>query len=101
MLLDEQCALWIEWHNAKHVIPQYTLYLVNARVFLDLTKERLQRMRDDVWESSLTNRFDVVSYNLFVSMASLNSANSFANFDMERIMTLAKYYPDEYGKLKL
>nr|XP_009626664.1 uncharacterized protein LOC104117324 [Nicotiana tomentosiformis] len=130
--------------------------IVNAMIFLDLTKERLQQMRDEGWESlmdevylfctkhdilvpnmeefyipekskcrpssvtyshhlrvepfytvmdlqlhELNSRFDVVSDNLLLGMASLNLANSFANFDKERIMTLAKYYPDEFGKLKL
>ncbi|XP_016488612.1 uncharacterized protein LOC107808604 [Nicotiana tabacum] len=46
-------------------------------------------------------RFDVVSSNLLLGMASLNPANSFANFDKERIMILAKHYPDEFGELKL
>ncbi|XP_019223336.1 PREDICTED: uncharacterized protein LOC109205114 [Nicotiana attenuata] len=130
--------------------------IVNAMVFLDITKERLQGMRDKGWEplmdevylfcakhdilvpkmeefyipgkskhrpSSVTyshhlrvelfyavidlqllelnSRFDVVSSNLLLGMASLNPANSFANFDKERIMTLAKHYPDEFGELKL
>nr|XP_016444386.1 PREDICTED: zinc finger MYM-type protein 1-like [Nicotiana tabacum] len=130
--------------------------IVNAMIFLDLTKERLQEMRDEGWKSlmdelylfctkhdilvpnmeefyipgkskcrpssvtyshhlrvelfytvidlqlqELNRRFDVVSSNLLLGMASLNPANSFANFDKERIMTLAKYYPDEFGELKL
>uniref|UniRef100_A0A1S4C3E3 HAT C-terminal dimerisation domain-containing protein n=1 Tax=Nicotiana tabacum TaxID=4097 RepID=A0A1S4C3E3_TOBAC len=66
--------------------------IVNAMVFLYLTKERLQE---------LNNRFDVVSGNLLLGMASLNPVNSFANFDKEKIITLAKYYPDEFGELKL
>ncbi|XP_070039441.1 uncharacterized protein [Nicotiana tomentosiformis] len=79
--------------------------IVNAMIFLDLTKEMLQQMRDEGWESlideELNSRFDVVSDNLLLGMASLNPANSFANFDKERIMTLAKYYPDKFGELKL
>ncbi|XP_019233816.1 PREDICTED: uncharacterized protein LOC109214363 [Nicotiana attenuata] len=130
--------------------------IVNAMVFLDNTKERLQEMRDKGWEplmdkvylfcakhdilvpkmeefyipgkskrrpSSVTysphlrvelfyavidlqllelnSRFDVMSSNLLLGMASLNPANSFANFDKERIITLAKHYPDEFGELKL
>ncbi|XP_070031455.1 uncharacterized protein [Nicotiana tomentosiformis] len=129
--------------------------IVNAMVFLDITKERLQEMRDGGWEplidevssfcanyyilvpkmeefyipgkstrrpSSVTyshhlraelfyavidlqflelnSHFDVVSNNLLLGMATLNPANSFANFDKERIMTLAKHYPDEFGELK-
>ncbi|XP_070029585.1 uncharacterized protein [Nicotiana sylvestris] len=130
--------------------------IVNAMIFLDLTKERLQEMRDEGWKSlmdelylfctkhdilvpnmeefyipgkskcrpssvtyshhlrvelfytvidlqlqELNRRFNVVSSNLLLGMASLNPANPFANFDKERIMTLAKYYPDEFGELKL
>nr|XP_009793607.1 PREDICTED: zinc finger MYM-type protein 1-like [Nicotiana sylvestris] len=130
--------------------------IVNAMIFLNLTKERLQQMRDEGWKplmdevylfctkhdilvpnmkefyipgkskrkpssvtyshhlrvehfytvidlqvKELNRRFDVVSGNLLLGMASLNPANSFANFDKERIMTLAKYYPDEFGELKL
>nr|XP_016511686.1 PREDICTED: uncharacterized protein LOC107828822 [Nicotiana tabacum] len=87
-------------------------------VFLDLTKERLQVMREDGWVSlmdevssfcakhdivlqELNNHFDVMSGNLLLGMANLNPVNSFANFDKEKIMTLAKYYPDEFGELKL
>nr|XP_009780052.1 PREDICTED: uncharacterized protein LOC104229163 [Nicotiana sylvestris] len=49
----------------------------------------------------LKSRFEVVSSNLLLGMGSLNLANSFANFDKERVMTLAKYYPDEFSELKL
>nr|XP_016445261.1 PREDICTED: uncharacterized protein LOC107770466 [Nicotiana tabacum] len=130
--------------------------IANAMIFLDLTKERLQQMKNEGWKSlmdevslfcakhdilvpnmeefyipgkskrrpssvtyshhlcvglfytviylqlqELKSRFDVVSGNLLLGMASLNPANSFANFDKERIITLAKYYPDEFGELKL
>ncbi|XP_075087897.1 uncharacterized protein LOC107822487 [Nicotiana tabacum] len=109
--------------------------IVNAMIFLNLTKDRLQQMRNEGWKSlmdevslfcakhdilvpnmeefyipgkskrrpssELNSHFDVVSGNLLLGMASLNPANSFANFDKERIMTLAKYYPDEFGELKL
>ncbi|XP_075085085.1 uncharacterized protein LOC142168318 [Nicotiana tabacum] len=125
----------------------------NAMVFLDLTKERLQVMREDGCVSlmdevssiyakhdivvpnmkefyipgkskrrpstvtyshhlrvdlfysvidlqlqELNSRFDIVSGNLLLGMVSLNPVNSFANFDKEKIMTLAKYYPDEFGE---
>ncbi|XP_009616572.1 uncharacterized protein [Nicotiana tomentosiformis] len=130
--------------------------IVNAMVFLDLTKERLQVMREDGWVSlmdevssfcakhdivvpnmeefyipgkskrrpstvtyshhlrvdlfysvidlqlqELNSHFDIVSGNLLLGMASLNPVNSFTNFDKEKIMILAKYYPDEFGELKL
>ncbi|KAG5581378.1 hypothetical protein H5410_052005 [Solanum commersonii] len=130
--------------------------IVNAMIFLDITKKRLQLLRDDGWESlmnevsllcdkheilvpkmdefyiprkskrkscsvtythhlhvelfyviidlqlqELNSRFDVVSGNLLLGMTSLNSVNAFANFDKEKIMILAKHYPDEFGEPKL
>ncbi|XP_049397208.1 uncharacterized protein LOC125861330 [Solanum stenotomum] len=130
--------------------------IVNAMIFLDITKKRLQLLRDDGWESlmnevslfcdkheilipkmgesyipgkskrkscsvtyshhlrveifyatndlqlqELNNRFDVVSGNLLLGMASLNPVNVFANFGKEKIMILAKHYPDEFGEPKL
>ncbi|XP_055833036.1 uncharacterized protein LOC129902033 isoform X2 [Solanum dulcamara] len=55
----------------------------------------------DLQLQELNNLFDVVSGNLLLGMASLNPAPAFANFDKEKIMTLAKRYPDEFGELKL
>ncbi|XP_016578832.1 zinc finger MYM-type protein 1-like [Capsicum annuum] len=128
----------------------------NAMIFLDITKTRLQLLRDDGWDAlmnevrefcdkheilvpkmddfyppekskrrpssvtyshhlhvellyaiidlqlqELNNRFDVVSGNLLIGMTSLNLSNTFANFDKEKIMILAKHYPDEFGESKL
>nr|XP_016447447.1 PREDICTED: zinc finger MYM-type protein 1-like [Nicotiana tabacum] len=55
----------------------------------------------DVQLQELNDRFDVVSSDLLLGMASLNPVNSFANFDKGRIMTLAKYYPNEFDELTL
>ncbi|XP_016465470.1 uncharacterized protein LOC107788308 [Nicotiana tabacum] len=130
--------------------------IVNAVEFLNITKKRLQEMRESGWESllnnissfcvmhdilipkmdesyfpgkskrkssgvcyshylrvdifyvvidaqlqELNNRFDVVSSDLLLGMVSLNPANSFANFDKGRIMTLAKYYPNEFDEVQI
>lgn len=129
--------------------------IVNAVVFLDITKKRLQDMRETGWKSllddvssfcdrhdilipkmdesyfpgkskrksnvcyshhlrveifcvvidvqlqELNERFDVVSSDLLLGMASLSPVNSFANFDKDRIMTLAKCYPNEFDKFQL
>ncbi|XP_047251345.1 uncharacterized protein LOC124886568 [Capsicum annuum] len=50
----------------------------------------------------LNDPFDVVSSDLLLGMGSLNPFNSFSNFDKDRIMTLAKCYPNEFddGKLR-
>ncbi|XP_019229521.1 PREDICTED: zinc finger MYM-type protein 1-like [Nicotiana attenuata] len=44
----------------------------------------------------LNYRFDVVTSDLLLGMASLNPVDSFANFDEDRIMKLAEYYPSEF-----
>nr|XP_009604090.1 uncharacterized protein LOC104098938 [Nicotiana tomentosiformis] len=74
--------------------PSSVTYSYHLRVELFYTLIDLQLQE-------LNNHFDVVNGNLLLGMASLNPTNSFANFDKERIMTLAKYYPNEFGELKL
>ncbi|KAG5630513.1 hypothetical protein H5410_002230 [Solanum commersonii] len=49
----------------------------------------------------LNNSFGVMSGNLLLCMTSLNSANAFADFNKEKIMTVAKHYPNEFGEPKL
>ncbi|KAG5572535.1 hypothetical protein H5410_062301 [Solanum commersonii] len=120
--------------------------IVNAMGLLDLSKKRLQMMREDEWDSmmdevslfcgkhgisipkmnedysngkskrkrsnisylhhfrvevfyavidlalqELNNRFDVVTSDLLLGMASLSPVDSFANFHKDRIMKLAEY----------
>ncbi|XP_009613945.2 uncharacterized protein [Nicotiana tomentosiformis] len=55
----------------------------------------------DVQLQELNERFDVVSSDLLLGMASLSPVNSFTNFDKDRIMTLAKCYPNEFDKFQL
>ncbi|XP_047249860.1 uncharacterized protein LOC124885663 [Capsicum annuum] len=55
----------------------------------------------DVQLQELNDRFDIVSSDLLLGMGSLNSVNNFSNFDKGRIMTLAKYYPNEFDDEKL
>ncbi|XP_047264527.1 uncharacterized protein LOC107865322 [Capsicum annuum] len=56
----------------------------------------------DVQLQNLKDHFNVVSSDLLLGMGSLNPVNSFSNFDKDRIITLAKYYPNEFddGKLR-
>ncbi|KAH0758109.1 hypothetical protein KY290_021602 [Solanum tuberosum] len=130
--------------------------IVNAMGLLDLSKKRLQMMREDEWDSmmdgvslfcgkhgisipkmnegysngkskrkrsiisylhhfrvevfyavidlalqELNNRFDVVTSDLLLGMASLSPVDSFANFHKDRIMKLAEYYPSEFGDKEL
>ncbi|KAG5600467.1 hypothetical protein H5410_031837 [Solanum commersonii] len=130
--------------------------IVNAMGLLDLSKKRLQMMREDQWDSmmdevslfcgkygisipkmnedysngkskrkrsnisylhhfrvevfyavidlglqELNNRFDMVTNDLLLGMASLSPVDSFANFHKDRIMKLAEYYPSEFADKEL
>ncbi|XP_075092169.1 uncharacterized protein LOC142172452 [Nicotiana tabacum] len=50
----------------------------------------------DLHFQELNRRFDALSTDLLLGMASLNPVNSFGNFDKNRIMRLAEYYPNEF-----
>nr|XP_016467831.1 PREDICTED: uncharacterized protein LOC107790417 [Nicotiana tabacum] len=81
--------------------------IVNAMRLLDLANIRLQTMRESEFEflmnelHELNSRFDVMTSDLLLGMACLNPIDSFANFDKDRIMKLAKYYPSEFDDNKL
>ncbi|XP_027767933.1 uncharacterized protein LOC114074273 [Solanum pennellii] len=55
----------------------------------------------DVQLQELNDRFDVMSSDLLLGMGSLNSINSFSNFDKGKITTLAKCYPSECDDRKI
>ncbi|KAH0673114.1 hypothetical protein KY284_024201 [Solanum tuberosum] len=102
--------------------------IVNAMGLLNLSKKRLQTMRESGLESLMDEvssfcgkhdilvpemtedyprskraqyHFDVVTSDLLLGMASLNPVDSFANFSKSRIMKLAEYYKSEFGENEL
>ncbi|XP_009768121.2 uncharacterized protein [Nicotiana sylvestris] len=55
----------------------------------------------DLEFQELNDRFDVVTTDLLLGMASLSPVDSFSNFDKDKIMKLAGYYSSEFGDNKL
>ncbi|XP_047256022.1 uncharacterized protein LOC124888778 [Capsicum annuum] len=51
----------------------------------------------DLQLGELNSRFDKVNIDLLLGMASLSPDNSFVNYDKNRIIKLATYYPDEFS----
>ncbi|XP_047256215.1 uncharacterized protein LOC124888971 [Capsicum annuum] len=143
-------------NELSKILPKKVQDIVNDMEFLNISKKRLQDMRENRWKSllddvssfcdshgilipkldepyfpgksklkcldvcyshhlrveifcavidvqlqELNNHFDVVSSDLLLGMGSLNPVNSFFNFDKDRIMTLAKCYPNEFDDGKL
>ncbi|KAH0681950.1 hypothetical protein KY289_019702 [Solanum tuberosum] len=89
---------------------------------LDLSKKRLQMMREDEWDSMMdevslfcgkhgisipkmnedySNGNSKLTSDLLLGMASLCPVDSFANFHKDRIMKLAEYYPSKLGDKEL
>ncbi|XP_070049021.1 uncharacterized protein [Nicotiana tomentosiformis] len=65
---------------------------LRVEIFCVVIEVKLQELND--W-------FDVVNSNLLLGNTSLNPVNSFANYDKGRIMTLAKYYPNEFDEVRI
>ncbi|XP_009793096.2 uncharacterized protein LOC107775545 [Nicotiana tabacum] len=55
----------------------------------------------DLQLSELNSRFSEVNTSLLLGMASLSPDDSFANYDKNKIMKLATYYPNEFPASKL
>ncbi|XP_070015770.1 uncharacterized protein [Nicotiana sylvestris] len=55
----------------------------------------------DLQLHELNSHFDVVTSDLLLGMACLNPIDLFANYDKDRIMKLAEYYPNEFDDNKL
>ncbi|XP_016558979.2 uncharacterized protein LOC107858720 [Capsicum annuum] len=55
----------------------------------------------DLQLSDLNNHFSEVNTDLLLGMDSLSSENNFTNYDKEKIMNLATYYPNEFSASKL
>ncbi|XP_075101844.1 uncharacterized protein LOC142177271 [Nicotiana tabacum] len=106
------------------ILQKRDQYIVNTIEFLNITKKRLQDMREIGWESlldvvssfcdmhnilipkmdesyfpgkskrkfsELNDHFDAVSSDLLLGMASLNTANSFTNFDKDEANLVETY----------
>ncbi|XP_049414803.1 uncharacterized protein LOC125877602 [Solanum stenotomum] len=55
----------------------------------------------DLQLQELNNRFDVVTSDLLLGMASLNPVDSFANFSKSRIIKSTEYYKNDFGDNEL
>ncbi|XP_023736054.1 uncharacterized protein LOC111883960 [Lactuca sativa] len=55
----------------------------------------------DLQLQELKNRFDEVSMDLLVNMATLSPVDDFKSFDKEKVIALAKLYPSEFSSVEL
>ncbi|KAL4625418.1 hypothetical protein ACB092_05G024200 [Castanea dentata] len=84
--------------------------IVNAMKLVDISKQRLQVMRDDGWNSlleevsafceknnidELNSRFE--NFELLLCVACLNPDNLFSAFSKEKLIRLAQFYPSDFS----
>ncbi|KAK4559753.1 hypothetical protein RGQ29_008794 [Quercus rubra] len=110
----------VEARSIIRSILSFEFDIVNAMDLVKVFKQRLQVMREDEWESLLTetnlhhyrvelfytvidmqlqelnNRFSEANTDLLLCMACLNPSNSFVAFDKEKLIRLAKFYPFDF-----
>nr|XP_009600790.2 zinc finger MYM-type protein 1-like [Nicotiana tomentosiformis] len=81
----------------------------NAILLVEVAKRRLQKLREEEWDSlidkiidwqvqELNARFNEVTTNLLVGVACLNRVDSFSSFDINKILRMAELYPDDFDE---
>ncbi|PIN08128.1 Tam3-transposase (Ac family) [Handroanthus impetiginosus] len=79
--------------KSRRKVAEYTvLHHYHIEVFYKVIDWQLQE---------LNNRFNEVTSDLLHGMACLSPSQSFANFDLEKIMRLAALYPDDFTEYDL
>uniref|UniRef100_A0A0D3BHK8 TTF-type domain-containing protein n=1 Tax=Brassica oleracea var. oleracea TaxID=109376 RepID=A0A0D3BHK8_BRAOL len=96
--------------NLSLTLQQKDQDILNAMSLVGSTKRELQKLRDDGWDllmakvasiQEFNDRFTEVTTDLLICMAALSPVDSFHGFDKEKLVRLAKLYPDDssYGEL--
>lgn len=78
----------------------------SPRFYLDQTND--DHFRREVYigvidkiSQELNNRFDEVNMELLICMAALNPSNSFASYDAQKVLKLAKFYPKDISSMDI
>ncbi|XP_026431822.1 uncharacterized protein LOC113329067 [Papaver somniferum] len=90
--------------------------IVNAMKLITVCKERLQLMRDEDWDSMLSevssffinmqllelnNRFKETNTELLLSVAFLSPIDSFSAFDKDKLIRFSRFYPRDFSPTQL
>ncbi|PIN22362.1 hypothetical protein CDL12_04927 [Handroanthus impetiginosus] len=86
--------------------------IVNAMKLVKISKDQLQKMREEKWDSLLieafsfymqlqepNDQFDEVNTELLCCVDCLNPNNSFEAFDKQKLIRLAKFYLHDFSSL--
>ncbi|XP_047267544.1 uncharacterized protein LOC124897962 [Capsicum annuum] len=82
--------------------------IANAMILVKVSKRRLQALRDNEWDpilkknlQELNDRFNEVKSDLLNGAACLNPIDTFSSFDLQKILVMAKLYPDDFDKFNM
>ncbi|XP_048611491.1 zinc finger MYM-type protein 1-like [Brassica napus] len=97
--------------NLSLALQEKDQNILNAMSLVESTKRELQKLRDDGWSllmdklllfiQEFNDRFTEVTTDLLICMAALSPTDSFYAFDKEKLVRLAKLYPEDftYGEI--
>ncbi|XP_019231737.1 PREDICTED: zinc finger MYM-type protein 1-like [Nicotiana attenuata] len=91
--IPEFNELYVIPGRSRHRVAEYTVsHHYRVEVFYRIIDWQFQE---------LNSRFDEVTTDLLLGVACLNPADSFSNFDIEKILRLAELYPDDFDKYSM
>ncbi|XP_030963356.1 uncharacterized protein LOC115984473 [Quercus lobata] len=90
-------------NELSHALQRKDQDIVYAMKLVDISKQRLQVMRDDGWnsllEEELNSRFK--NSELLLCVACLNPDNLFSTFNKEKLIWLAPFYPSDFSTVQV
>ncbi|XP_016574231.2 uncharacterized protein LOC107871887 [Capsicum annuum] len=82
--------------------------IANAMILVKVAKRRLQALRDNEWDpilkknlQELNDHFNEVTSDLLNGVACLNPIDTFSSFDIQKILVMAKLYPDDFDEFNM
>ncbi|XP_047250068.1 uncharacterized protein LOC124885861 [Capsicum annuum] len=95
--------------------------IANAMILVKVAKRRLQALRDNEWDpilkkmlvgirskkrsrhflQELNDRFNEVTSDFLNGVACLNPIDTFSSFDIQKILVMAKLYPDDFDEFNM
>ncbi|XP_048599290.1 zinc finger MYM-type protein 1-like isoform X1 [Brassica napus] len=105
------------FHTFEFALQRKDLDILNAMSLVKSTKQQLNKLRENGWESLINkvfsfcktyktellefnDRFDEVNTELLGCIASLSPNDSFREFDHLKVMRLSEFYPEDFSHME-
>uniref|UniRef100_A0A0D3C1Q1 TTF-type domain-containing protein n=1 Tax=Brassica oleracea var. oleracea TaxID=109376 RepID=A0A0D3C1Q1_BRAOL len=91
-------------NSLSKALQRKDLDILNAMSLVKSTKQQLNKLRENGWESLINkefnDRFDEVNTELLGCIASLSPNDSFREFDHLKVMRLSEFYPEGFSHME-